>query len=208
MKLPGRRLLVVVALLVAPSGAASESGAEPVLSAPPAIGEIVSGFGFKDGFLLADDEAALRAEADRVQLAPRPPQTGARTRPGRLLITALNVRDLATALRFFTEGLGMTEQGRHVPSKDVVEVTVGYTDNPLPAGLMLIHRQTRTAPYERGEWGRIILEVEDVNATAASAVRAGGKLVRPPGDVASAPVVVAVVEGPDGHHFELVQFKE
>ena len=33
------------------------------------------------------------------------------TRSGRLFITTLNVRDLGTALRFFTEGLGMREQG-------------------------------------------------------------------------------------------------
>ena len=182
MRTPGRRLLVVVALLMAPRVAVgSEAGAEPVLGAPPAIGEVAT---------------------SRLQ------QTEAHTRPGRLLITALNVRDLAAALRFFIDGLGMTEQGRHVPSKDVVEVTVGYPDNPLPAGIMLIHRKTRAAPYDRGEWGRIILEVKDVKATAASAGLAGGKLVRPPGDVASAPVIVAVVEDPDGHQFELVQFKE
>ena len=129
------------------------------------------------------------------------------TRTGRLLVTRLNVRDLAASLRFFSEGLGLREQGRFAPSKGTVEVTVGDPGNPLPGGIMLLHRESRTTPYNPGEWGTVVLEVKDVKATAASAVGAGGKLVRPPADSPAAPVIVAVVEDPDGHQFELVQFK-
>ena len=129
------------------------------------------------------------------------------TRSGRLFITTLNVRDLGAALRFFTEGLGMREQGRHVPGKGVVEVSLGYSDEPARTGLMLLHREAHTAPDERGEWGKVILEVKDLQATADNVVRAGGKVVRPPREVASAPVLNAIVEDPDGHTFELVQFK-
>ncbi len=138
--------------------------------------------------------------------AGQPPAPGG-TRSGRLFITTLNVRDLSAALRFFTEGLGMRELGRHVPGKGVVEVSLGYGDEPARMGLMLLHREERTTPYERGEWGKVILEVKDLRATTESVARAGGTVVRPPREVASAPVLNAIVEDPDGHSFELVQFK-
>jgi predicted enzyme related to lactoylglutathione lyase len=101
----------------------------------------------------------------------------------------------------------MHERGRHIPADGVTEVSIGYTNEPQRAELMLAHRRARTTAYERGEWGRVILEVRDVRTTVMNVARAGGKLVRPPGDVESAPVIVAVVEDPDGHQFELVQFK-
>ncbi|HEV3061321.1 MAG TPA: VOC family protein [Vicinamibacterales bacterium] len=152
---------------------------------------------------------------------PRPPVAAARgqsagagqattasaARTGRLLVTRLNVRDLAASLRFFTEGLGLSEQSRFSPSKGSIEVTIGDRSNPLPAGIMLLHRESRTTPYDPGEWGTVVLEVKDVNVSAANAARAGGKLIRPPADSPAAPVIVAVVEDPDGHQFELVQFK-
>ena len=133
--------------------------------------------------------------------------SAARAHKNRLMNTTLNVRDLAASLRFFTEGLGMRERGRHVPSKGVTEVSLGYGDEGNGALIMLAHREARTTPYERGEWGRLIFEVVDVRATVDRVVRAGGKLARGAADVASAPVVVAIVEDPDGHQFELVQFK-
>ncbi len=134
-------------------------------------------------------------------------RTAGAARTGRLLLTRLNVRDLAASLRFFGEGLGLSEQSRFSPSKGSIEVTVGDPTNPLPAGIMLLYRESRTAPYEPGEWGTVVLEVRDVRASAANAARAGGKLVRPPADSSAAAVIVAVVQDPDGHQFELVQFK-
>ena len=150
--------------------------------------------------------AAVVAALLTVQTAgAQQPQAPKRT--GRLLVTRLNVRDLAASLRFFSEGLGLKEQSRFSPSKGTIEVSLGDPAHPLPSPIMLLHRESSTTPVEPGHSWSIVIEVKDVKALAASVVRAGGKVVRPPGDVASAPVIVAVVEDPDGHHFELVQFK-
>ena len=153
----------------------------------------------------AKQNAGVARQGLSVPPAGEQPAPGA-ARAGRLFITTLNVRDLGTALRFFTEGLGMREQSRHVPGKGVVEVSLGYSEEPR-LGLMLLHREAHTAPYERGEWGKVILEVKDLRATTERVSRAGGTVVRPPREVASAPVLNAIVEDPDGHTFELVQFK-
>lgn len=139
--------------------------------------------------------------------ATTPPATSGRARNGRLFVTTLNVVDLSAALRFFVDGLGMREQGRHIPAKGVIEVSLGYADEPLRSGLMLLHRESQATPYQRGEWGKVILEVPDLQATTARVARAGGTIVRAVREVASAPVLNAIVEDPDGHVFELIQFK-
>ena len=131
---------------------------------------------------------------------------GAR-RQGRLLVTRLNVRDLEASLRFFAEGLGLKEQSRFSPSKGTVEVTLGDTAHPLPSSIMLVHRESRTTPYSAGEWGTVVLEVKDVKAVAAAVAASGGKVERPPADSSAGPVIVSFVTDPDGHQFELVQFK-
>src|SRR5262249_30886820 len=133
------------------------------------------------------------------------PKPAART--GRLLVTRLNVRDLAVSLKFFAEGLGLTEQSRFSPSKGSIEVSLGDPSHPLPSTIMLINRESRTTPYDPGEWGPVVMEVKDVRTVAANAARAGGKLVRQPADSPAAAVITAVVQDPDGHQFELVQFK-
>ena len=164
------------------------------------------------GALLTPPLVHATQDASGVRPGPSVPSLGGQpapseTRSGRLFITTLNVRDLSAALRFFTEGLGMREQSRHVPGKGVVEVSLGYSDEPARMGLMLLHREAHTAPYERGDWGKVILEVKNLRATTENVTRAGGKVVRAPREVASAPVLNAMVEDPDGHTFELVQFK-
>jgi lactoylglutathione lyase len=141
------------------------------------------------------------------QTAPAQGSGSPPVRTGRLLTTRLNVRDLAASLRFFSEGLGLREQSRFSPSKGSVEVSLGDPGDPLPAGIMLLNRESRTRPYDPGEWGTVVMQVKDVNAIANRVAGAGGKLVRPPGESSAAPVIVAVVEDPDGHQFELVQFK-
>ncbi|MEQ1761070.1 MAG: VOC family protein [Vicinamibacterales bacterium] len=142
--------------------------------------------------------------------APSRPAAGApsgNTRTGRLLLTRLNVRDLDASLRFFSEGLGLKEVSRFSPSKGTAEVSLGDPAHPLPSTIMLVHRESRTAPYSPGEWGTVVMEVRDVKLTADAVARAGGKVIRAPAGSAAAPVIVAFVADPDGHEFELVQFK-
>lgn len=145
----------------------------------------------------------VTAQAQAQAPASRP----AAARQGRLLITRLNVRNLDAALRFFGDGLGLREQSRFSPSKGTTEVSLGEPSHPLPAAIMLLHRESRTTPYSPGDGANIVMEVKDVKAVAEAVTRAGGTVIRAPAGSAAAPVIVAVVADPEGHQFELVQFK-
>ena len=131
----------------------------------------------------------------------------AAARGDRIINTTLNVLDLDRAIKFFTEGLGMRVKGRRAASSTVTEVSIGYSEEPGRAELMLMHNKNRSAAYAPGEWGRIIIQVSDIAATADRVVKAGGKVVRPPTPIASAPYIVGMMEDPDGHAFEVIQPK-
>jgi catechol 2,3-dioxygenase-like lactoylglutathione lyase family enzyme len=148
---------------------------------------------------------ALPAVGNAQQGQPAPSAPGSRA--GRLLLTRLNVRDLDVSLRFFAEGLGLREVGRLTPSKGTMEVSLGDPAFPLPSPIMLIHRSARATPYSPGEWGSVVMEVKDAAAATAAVVRAGGKVTRESAPSSAGPVIVAFVQDPDGHEFELVQFK-
>lgn len=133
------------------------------------------------------------------------------THTNRIINTTLNVRDLDRALKFYVEGLGMHEKNRRRASKDITELSLGYGDNRL-AELMLVHNRAQSALASEevrfpGSWGRIILEVKDLKATLENVAKAGGKVTRQPAPNATVPVIVGGAEDPDGHPFELVQFK-
>jgi lactoylglutathione lyase len=120
--------------------------------------------------------------------------------------TGLNVADMDRALKFFIDGLGMTEQNRFAPSPATLEVWVGYANN-RESDIMLVHSKNRTGPVAVGEWGRMVLYVKDVRAMVDSVARAGvGKLLRGPSAQPANKVTTANVESPDGHRIELVQF--
>jgi lactoylglutathione lyase len=132
----------------------------------------------------------------------------------RLINTTLFVQDLDRAAKFYIEGLGMHERGRRQASKDVTEFSVGYSSDPRVAEVMLVYNkaQAAKAPGEAPaassrSWGHIILEVTDLKTTLENVARAGGRVTSQPAANASVPVIVAFVEDPDGHRFELVQFK-
>src|SRR5262249_16860835 len=136
------------------------------------------------------------------------------THANRIINTTLRVRDLDRALKFYVEGLGMHERNRRMASKDVTELSVGYSNDARVAELMLVHNKAQSAAASAeaqsaasSAWGHIILEVKDVKATIENVAKAGGKVIRQPCPTASVPVIVAFVEDPDGHQFELVQFK-
>ena len=120
--------------------------------------------------------------------------------------TGLNVADMDRALKFFIEGLGMRERNRFAPSPATLEVWVGFA-NERESEIMLVSSKNRTGPVTVGDWGRMVLYVEDVRATVDSVTKAGvGKVVRGPSAQPANKVTTANVETPDGHRIELVEF--
>ncbi len=140
---------------------------------------------------------------------------GGRAAPAnRIINTTLNVADLDRAMIFFSRGLGMHERGRRSAGPGVTEVSIGYSDDPRIPELMLVERRAGSTspapggtPPAPGGWGRVILEVKDINAIGESVVMHGGTLIRGARKAPSAPVITAIVEDPDGHRFELVQYQ-
>ena len=61
------------------------------------------------------------------------------THTNRILNMTLRVADLDRALKFYVDGLGMHERGRRQVSKDVTELTIGYSKDSSVAELMLVN---------------------------------------------------------------------
>ncbi len=124
----------------------------------------------------------------------------------RLVATVLNVTDLERSLKFYLAGLGMREKRRQQVGA-TTECMVGYSEDNAVPELMLAMNATSTAVIS-GEprFGRVILEIPQLDALCARIPSAGGKIVKQhgaPGD----PVRTATIHDPDGHEFECVEFQ-
>jgi lactoylglutathione lyase len=174
----------------------------------------------KQGYWLQPeaDEAIRAADASSIGRGSSTPQSGAALPSNRIINTTLNVADLDHALVFFTRGLGMHEKNRRVAGPGVTELSIGYSDEAGIPELMLVHSTRQGSGASRTEsaqppspasadWGHVILQVKDVKTVCDRVAASGGKVIRAPAETASAPVIVAFVQDPDGHRFELVQFK-
>ncbi|MCK6424081.1 MAG: lactoylglutathione lyase [Burkholderiaceae bacterium] len=127
----------------------------------------------------------------------------------RLLHTMLRVGNLPRAIRFYTEGLGMTLlRTTERPAQKYDLAFLGYGRNPEHAEIELTYNYG-VESYELGSaYGHIALGVPDVAALCAH-LRAhpelGGAVTRDAGPVQGGTTVIAFVTDPDGYKIELIE---
>lgn len=122
-------------------------------------------------------------------------------------LTALYVADLAKSVQFYVDGCGLSRL--HDVSTDTFDaVIVGRADGS-GGGIELMRNKVSTGPMERGTgFAKIVLTVDDVDATTSSAVANGGSITMAPMVLEQmGGLVLSMVADPDGYTAELVQRK-
>jgi PhnB protein len=114
----------------------------------------------------------------------------------------LAVKDVDTAVRFYTQAFGAVEEGERHHAPDSVQVAV-LTIDGRRVGVSTELPQLRTSSPETvggATTVRIFLEVDDPDAVADRAVAAGGELMFPVADQPYGLRQGRVVD-PFGHHW-------
>ena len=115
----------------------------------------------------------------------------------------IRVRDLAAALRFFCEGLGLREVRRR--DHEGGRFTLVFLADPTATGdapqVELTHNWDHAEPYTHGRnFGHLAYEVDDVYAACQRLIDLGYTISRPPRDGR-----MAFVRSPDLISVELLQ---
>ena len=122
-----------------------------------------------------------------------------------LIFTSLQVRDLDRALSFYQKTFGM----RILNSYDGVaqkEQQLVFIDTPTAGGINLIQRAGVGEPIRDDQSVHLVIRVPDIRATCHGVEEAGGKITRQPADAAGSGIWVAMLDDPDGHKLEVVQY--
>ncbi|MCC6524552.1 MAG: VOC family protein [Polyangiaceae bacterium] len=120
----------------------------------------------------------------------------------RYLHTMVRVRDLAAALRFFCDGLGLREVRRrdHEAGRFTLVFLGTEPDTDSPQ-LELTHNWDQGEPYSAGRnFGHVAYEVDDIYARCRHLMDLGYVIARPPRDGR-----MAFVRSPDLVSVELLQ---
>ena len=119
----------------------------------------------------------------------------------RYLHTMIRVRDLAAALRFFCDGLGLRELRRRDHEKGrFTLVFLGEREGDSPQ-IELTHNWDHTEAYSGGRnFGHVAYEVDDIYAACQRFIDLGYTISRPPRDGH-----MAFVRSPDLISVELLQ---
>ncbi len=120
----------------------------------------------------------------------------------RYLHTMIRVHDLPAALRFFCEGLGLTEVRRRDSAQGRFTLVFlgehGEGDSPQ---IELTYNWDQTEAYTGGRnFGHVAYEVDDIYAACQRLIDAGYPISRPPRDGR-----MAFVRSPDRISVELLQ---
>jgi lactoylglutathione lyase len=120
----------------------------------------------------------------------------------RYLHTMLRVYNLALAVEFFTEKLGLKELRRHENQGGrFTLVFLGSGAAGDPGEIELTYNWDQQEPYTVGRsFGHLAFQVDDIYATCARLRASGVDILRPPRDGH-----MAFVKSPDGHSVELLQ---
>lgn len=122
----------------------------------------------------------------------------------RILYAMLRVGDLAAALRFYCDGLGMTLMQRHdYPDARFTRAFVGYGDDG--ASIELTHNWDRSGYTQGDAYGYLALEVADAARACVRARAAGGAVTRAAGPMKHGCHIIAFVTDPDGYRIELIE---
>ncbi|MEE9140364.1 MAG: lactoylglutathione lyase [Alphaproteobacteria bacterium] len=125
----------------------------------------------------------------------------------RLLHTMIRVRDLDSALHFYTDLLGMKLLRRKdYPDGKFTLAFVGYGDEAEHTVLELTHNWDQEEPYDLGGgYGHVAIGVPDIYRTCDGLKAKGVTITRPPGPMKHGTTVIAFIEDPDGYKIELIE---
>ncbi|MEJ5978204.1 VOC family protein [Novosphingobium sp. PS1R-30] len=142
--------------------------------------------------------ASIPAAAD----TPNPAASGS------LIGPALHVSDVARALKFYVDGLGM-KVGLEMGPSTRHETILTFGGDPRQPGIILLSDKTAKAPpqiLQSNGYDRTVLRIEDLAATAER-LRAAGFV---PGEIRDAAMGyrIMMATDPDGYRYELVQMAQ
>jgi lactoylglutathione lyase len=120
----------------------------------------------------------------------------------RYLHTMIRVLDLDAALRFFCQGIGLSEIRRRDDDKGrFTLVFLGLDPSSDSPQVELTHNWDQKEPYTVGRhFGHLAYEVDDIYALCDKLMKAGVTINRPPRDGN-----MAFVRSPDNISIELLQ---
>ena len=124
----------------------------------------------------------------------------------RFAFVKLSVPDIAEARRFWADAFGM-EQAMAFDEPGFAEVVMSAGPGDDAASLILVrHKNGRT--IESGSaYGPVGFFCDDIEASFARALEAGGTATKPPFTVGGG-TKVALLDSPQGHAIELVQLPQ
>ena len=119
--------------------------------------------------------------------------------------TALNVQDLARAIDFYTNVLGMKESARY-ELESFNEVVMSSGEGSGAATIMLVERPDHSGPYTLGDGlYKVMIDVDDVRLTCERVTKWGGTIEVQPAELPAHGVTMAMVLDVDGYRLELLQ---
>jgi predicted enzyme related to lactoylglutathione lyase len=122
----------------------------------------------------------------------------------KMLGTAVPVTNLDRSLAFYTKGLGM-QMTMRMERPDVVEVPLTFPGGGPYLILLWSKAATTTTPASTPSTRRVILDVPDLKSLESQLKANGYQFKGPINEIAQYHSAVALLDDPDGNHFELVQ---
>ena len=124
----------------------------------------------------------------------------------RFAFVKLSVPDIAEARRFWSDAFGM-EQAMAFDEPGFEEVVMSASPGgDAPSLILLRHKDGRTI-QPGSAYGPIGFFCDDIDASFARALEAGGTATKPPFTVGGG-TKVALLDSPQGHAIELVQLPQ
>jgi lactoylglutathione lyase len=121
----------------------------------------------------------------------------------RIGFVSFYVLDLKRSLSFYVEQLGMREQNRIPLPNGIVEIVLGFGDQP---GIILMYNEKRKTPYELGDgFSRFAVHVGDIRSLVQRLSEQGVRVMVQPTTVEQLKLTYALVRDPDGYVIEFLQ---
>ena len=124
----------------------------------------------------------------------------------RFAFIKLSVPDIADARRFWSEAFGM-EQAMAFDEPGFEEVVMSAGTGDGAASLILVRHKDGRGIEPGSAYGPIGFFCENIEASYARALEAGGTATKPPFAVGGG-TKVALLDSPQGHAIELVQLPQ
>lgn len=145
--------------------------------------------------------------AAQIALEGEPIIPGPRDGRARILHTTKRIADIDRALRFYVEGLGMTElQRTEIPARRVTSIFVGFPGEDTGAPVQFEKAWDADADYSHGTgYGHVAVGTADVPALFARMQALGAGVIMAPDVLVPGGPCCAFIRDPDGYAVEIVQ---